>query len=59
MGQPSLNKPHYTAGPVIIAVLQKWDSLVFWLQFRSLFYFNNCDSAKQPSPREIAMACLV
>ena len=31
--------------------------IMFWLQFRSLFYFNNCDSAKQPSPREITMAC--
>lgn len=32
--------------------------IMFWLQFRSLFYFNNCDSTRHPSPREITLACL-
>lgn len=32
--------------------------IMFWLQVRGLFYFHNCDSAKHPSPQEIAIACL-
>ena len=32
--------------------------IMFWLQFRSLLHFNNCDSAKHPSPQEIPNACL-
>lgn len=31
--------------------------IMSWLRFRSLFCFNNCDSAKHPSSQAITVAC--
>lgn len=36
----------------------KMEFIKFWRRFRSLFYFNSCDSAKHPSPQDIIAACL-